>query len=388
MTDKADPDISKPRLALLVNMVAPYRVPVYSRLAEFFDLHVLHGKMEGNRNWKETEVPGAAVRQAWGWQWTFQRTESGKVIDKRFFHITPGYLTELVRIRPEAIISNEVGFRTFVALTYGALFRVPVWVWWGGTLHTERNLDRVRRIIRRIAAKLVKHWISYGQTTTEYLLSLGISHSRILQIQNCVDESWYINPAPPSLPGILRPVVLHVGQFIGRKGVNQLIEAAATLQSEGLEFSLVLVGDGPDKAELQKQATDLNLRDVHFIAARSPEKMASYYHNADVLVFPTIHDVWGLVANEAILSGLPVLCSKYAGCAAELFAPECIFDPLDPGEFVSALRKAVRGEIPRADPAVLKTSREVAEMIAVAIRAAMERKMKENAQRWRQSESG
>jgi glycosyltransferase involved in cell wall biosynthesis len=378
--------VSKPKVALLVNLVAPYRVPVYSRLAEYFNLHILHGKMEGNRNWKEAEVRGATLRRAWGWQCTFKRRAFGKVIDKRFLHITPGYFTELVRIRPDAIISNEIGLRTFLALTYGALFRVPVWAWWGGTLHTERNLDTARKVLRRIAAKLVEHWISYGQTSTEYLLSLGVSRSRILQIQNCVDESWYINPVSSGLPNILHPVVLHVGQFIGRKGANQLIEAAATLQSEGLEFSLLLVGNGPDKAELQTQVTNLHLRNVHFIAAQPPEKMAFYYCGADALVFPTLQDVWGLVANEAILSGLPVLCSKYAGCAPELFASECIFDPLDPSEFVSAFRKAVRGQIPRTDPAVLKTSGEVAEMIARTIRAVMEQKMKDNAQSWRQSE--
>ena len=63
--------------------------------------------------------------------------------------------------------------------------------------------------------------------------------------------------------------------------------------------------------------------------------MPATYRSADVLIFPTLEDVWGLVANEAELCGLPVLCSKYAGCAKEIFTAESIFDPMDTSDFVN-----------------------------------------------------
>jgi hypothetical protein len=77
--------------------------------------------------------------------------------------------------------------------------------------------------------------------------------------------------------------------------------------------------------------------------------------------------VWGLVANEAILSGVPVLCSRYAGCAPELFDSESIFDPADEQEFVAALRRAVTGQLPRADKSRLRSSAAVGELIANAV---------------------
>jgi glycosyltransferase involved in cell wall biosynthesis len=80
------------------------------------------------------------------------------------------------------------------------------------------------------------------------------------------------------------------------------------------------------------------------------------YRSADALIFPTLEDVWGLVANEAILSGLPVLCSQYAGCAHELFAPESIFDPHDINEFEEKLRIATEGRLSKPDPSRLKTT--------------------------------
>jgi glycosyltransferase involved in cell wall biosynthesis len=87
--------------------------------------------------------------------------------------------------------------------------------------------------------------------------------------------------------------------------------------------------------------------------------MPSVYRSADLLVFPTLEDVWGLVANEAILSGIPVLCSKYAGCAPELFTSENIFSPEDLTEFTQKLREAISGRLPGPDPSRLKTTLQI-----------------------------
>ena len=133
------------------------------------------------------------------------------------------------------------------------------------------------------------------------------------------------------------------------KALSCCCGAAAILQKEGVRFSLLLTGSGPGKPAAERLANELSLRNVFFQPARPPEEMPSVYRSADVLVFPTLEDVWGLVANEAILSGLPVLCSKYAGCAEELLDSECIFDPENTQEFVTKLRKAIEGALPRPD---------------------------------------
>jgi glycosyltransferase involved in cell wall biosynthesis len=358
----------KPTITLLVNLIAPSRIGVYERLASAMNLIILHGGMESNRDtWKEANVHGACVRRVAGWQLPLTKRDNGKVIDHRYLHLEPGYITELVRRRPDAVITFEIGFRTIVGLAYGACFRKPVWVWWGGTAHTERQVGRFRMWVRRIVARWAKQWISYGQTSTEYLLSLGVPKDRILQVQNCVDETWYGNSVEPALDVRPKPVFLYVGQMIARKGVAEFLHAAARLQQEGLTFSTVLVGGGRDSAQLMTLANELHLENISFYPAQAAELMPAFYRSGDVLIFPTMEDVWGLVANEAVLSGLPVLCSRYAGCAPELFNPECIFDPADEEQFVAALRKAVRGELPRTDRSRLKRSAEVGDLIANAV---------------------
>jgi glycosyltransferase involved in cell wall biosynthesis len=361
---------SKMKLALMINMIAPARLPLYSGLAERFNLLVLHGGTESNRDsWLDMEkkLPNARVSRAWGWQFRIPRKVNGTVFDYQYIHVNPGLLWELLRFRPDAVISNEMGLRTVLALFYGTLFRRPVWVWWGGTVHTERKAGLFRKALRLLISRWARHWISYGHTSTAYLIGLKIPSSRIVEVQNGVDERIFESTSTPEFDIRPKPVLLCVGQLIARKGVDLLLDAAACLQREGETFSLLFVGSGPDKQVFGQRVKDLQLSNVHFLSSRTPENMSSVYRSADALIFPTLEDVWGLVANEAILCGLPVLCSKYAGCAEELFTEQSIFDPKDPAEFVAKLRQAVRGELPRPMPWRLVSTPHSVERLASAV---------------------
>lgn len=331
------------KLAVLTNILSPYRLPLYERLAVHFRLAIYHGGPERNRReWAGLQLGGGTqVKKSWGVQIPLPKRRNGNSIDTRFIHIAPGILTDLLRFSPDVIISNEMGFRSLIAVVYGFVFRTPVWVWWGGTCHTERRLGVFRRVIRRAFRRWVKHWITYGETSTRYLLTLGVDRSRILQIQNCVDDQLFVPEGPRAFQITPRPVVLYVGQLVKRKGVSHLIRAAATLQHEGLPVSLLIVGSGPEEMTLKRLVQELKARDVHFNGGLAPGQMPAVYRSADLLVLPTLEDVWGLVVNEALLSGIPVLCSKYAGCAQELLPQGAIFDPLDEEEFARVLREVL-----------------------------------------------
>jgi glycosyltransferase involved in cell wall biosynthesis len=350
------------KVALLTNMIAPYRLPLYSVLADQFELLLLHGGREANRDsWTgiEEALPNARVVRAWGWQIRHARRVNGEVFDEKFLHVTPGVIWHLLRFQPDAVISTEMGFRSMIALVYGTLLRKPVWIWWGGTVHSERNIGPLRKVLRKAFALWADRWVTYGQTSTEYLLRLGVKRDRILESQNAIDEERFKDSVEPAWEIQPRPVVLHVGQFIERKGIGSLLNAAASLQQNGREFSLLLVGSGRDKQALESRAQALGLKNVHFRPGQTSDKMPSVYRSADLVVFPTLEDVWGLVANEAILSGVPVLCSKYAGCASELFAPESIFSPEDLNEFSQKLAAAISGGLSKTDPSRLKTTKQL-----------------------------
>jgi glycosyltransferase involved in cell wall biosynthesis len=371
--------IRKTRVALLLNIIAPSRLRLYSVLADHFDLLVLHGGAEANRDsWKglEKALPNAQVARAWGWQFHYAKKVAGEVFDEKFVHLAPGFALGLLRFRPDVVISNEMGFRTLIALAYGTIFRKPVWVWWGGTLHTERSIGRLRSAIRNVISRWARHWISYGQSSTQYLLDLGVKRERILESQNGIDEEQFQTDTQPAWSIHPRPVVLYAGQFIERKGLGALLNAAAAVQKQGCEFSLLLVGNGRDKEAIEQRTRTLGLQNVHFRPAQTPDRMPSVYRSGDFLVFPTREDVWGLVANEAILSGIPVLCSKYAGCAHELFSEENIFDPESLDGFADKLGEAIAGRLPKPDRSRIKTTPEIANRIICAIEGSVSRQVR------------
>ena len=358
----------KPRVAILTNMLTPYRLPAYGALAERFEVTILHGGKEKNRTWK-LEIPTSLrVHKVWTIQIQMRKmTGVQGVTDTNYLHLNLGLLWQLPRLNPDVIVSHEMGLRTLMAIVYGKLARVPVWVWWGGTLHSERNVTSWRHRIRGFIVRHHKLWISYGTTSTEYLESIGVPRKQILQVQNCVPQETFLKV--PSRPGNWfkqepRPVILTVGQLLQRKGLDKLIEACGRLAARGFDFTLVIVGQGPERERLIELAKQNRIEHLMILSNQPQPALNEIYRAADVFVFPTLEDVWGLVVNEALWAGTPVLCSKYAGCAPELLPDSSIFDPMAPESFDAALVKIFDHSVCPPDRSRLKTWQEVGEMIS------------------------
>lgn len=141
--------VFRPRLAILTNIVAPYRVPIFRVLDQYFELRIfIAGHESGRGTWDTVGASsGLCVRRSWGFTVPLVASAGQEIWDRRYVSITPGYLADLLRFRPHAIITTEMGLRTLIGLLYGTLTRTPVWVWWGGTLHTERSRIMVKRVL-------------------------------------------------------------------------------------------------------------------------------------------------------------------------------------------------------------------------------------------------
>jgi len=352
-------------------MLTPYRLSAYRHLGEQFDTTILHGGTERNRTWSLNIPESLTCRKVWTLQIEMRKKNGiSGVSDTAFVHINIGLLWWLPQSHPDVIVSHEMGLRTILAIIYGKLFRIPVWVWWGGTLHSEKNISKLRAYLRRILVKVVTRWISYGETTTEYLTSIGVPHRLILQIQNCVPQEVFLTP--PLQPASWfstspKPIILTVGQLVQRKGLDKLIEACGRLSKSGYTFTLVIVGQGPEHQRLIEMASRNRIDNFIIIPNQAPPVLNEIYRAADVFVFPTLEDVWGLVVNEALWTGTPVLCSKYAGCAPELLPASNIFDPMSPDNFDSALSKIFDGSLGPPDLTRLKTWQEVGHTLCRAL---------------------
>ncbi len=358
------------RGAILTNMLVPGRFQMFNVIGRAFELTVLTSKHESNRmRWQPVpkSLRNFSVRESFCYLLTTRKRCNGRTLDFKYLQVPLGLFQDLLRLRPRWVISTEMGARTLIALLYSSVAGIPLWVWWGGTIFTERRIGFLRRVVRKFLVTHVKHWISYGTSSTEYLNSIGVSSSRILTIQNCAAPLPHKTCSARSRVESDRFRFLYVGQLIARKGVDVLIRCVASLRAEGLCCSLTLVGSGQERSSLQRLASDLGLPDVHFVGGVLPDDTWRFYANADCLVLPTMEDVWGLVVNEAILAGVPVLCSIYAGCADELVPLEYRFDPASPEDLKRALRRAFQGKVKPIPVSVLRTPQSVAEDVIADI---------------------
>jgi glycosyltransferase involved in cell wall biosynthesis len=106
------------------------------------------------------------------------------------------------------------------------------------------------------------------------------------------------------------PVVLHVGRIAAEKNLAALISAYAAVRAQAPNSRLVLVGDGPARAELQARCPD-----AIFAGMRRGEDLATHYASADVFLFPSLTETYGNVTIEALASGLAVVAFDYAAAA-------------------------------------------------------------------------
>jgi glycosyltransferase involved in cell wall biosynthesis len=139
---------------------------------------------------------------------------------------------------------------------------------------------------------------------------------------------------------------LYAGRLVPEKGGFDLLRAYGALGPEvRKDVGLVFVGDGPARSALLQLAAASNQGVVRFASFAQREQLAAYYALADVFVFPTHTDPWGLVVNEAMACGLPVISSSAAGCVADLVESGwngCIFSAGDVGQLACALDDLAR----------------------------------------------
>src|SRR5579875_4123594 len=116
MANRKETVPGKLRLAILVNTIAPYRVPIYAQLANHFNTLVLHGGTEANRHWEAEAPPSFRSERVPSLQLRLRKqTGFRRISDTSYVHLNFGLAWALPRFRPDAIVSNELGMRTLLA---------------------------------------------------------------------------------------------------------------------------------------------------------------------------------------------------------------------------------------------------------------------------------
>jgi glycosyltransferase involved in cell wall biosynthesis len=238
-------------------------------------------------------------------------------------------LSALNKIRPNFVLCGGYNYLASWELAFWTkLHGVPLLLWSESTASDQRRRHRLVEFMKERFLGMCGAFVVPGKASLQYLKDLGIAENRIFSAPNAVDIRFFATSAEAarrdefkvcarlSLPS---RYFLYVGRLVRAKGVFELVEAYSQLDDEiRAKVGLVFVGDGPERSELMERTSRTAPGTVQYHGFVHREGLPEFYALADALIFPTHSDTWGLVVNEAMSCGLPVIVTSVAGCGLDL----------------------------------------------------------------------
>lgn len=339
---------SRHRVVLLTEIIAPYRIPVFNVLAqqEGVDLHVIFLAKTDRalRQWRiyKDEI-GFSYQVLPSWRW---RTGRGNLLLNR------GLWSALNQANPEVILCGGYNYlASWEALGWARRRRIRFVLWSESNREDRRSGSTWVESLKKNFLRRCDAYVVPGNSAFAYLQELGSKTQNIFTAPNAVDNAYFTAAAGSARAqgdshrqrlGLPQRFVLYSGRLVLGKGVLDLLDAYAMLDSTLREqVSLVFAGEGDARGRLTALAEGIRPGRISFRGFAQREELAVLYSLAEALILPTHTDAWGLVVNEAMACGLPIVVTSVAGCARDLVQDGWngwVVPPREPGRLASAIR--------------------------------------------------
>jgi glycosyltransferase involved in cell wall biosynthesis len=296
------------KVALVLNIPTPYRVPVFQRVsaAVDIDLHLIYcSHTEPDR------------------EWVLERSTLSEIFLKdrmirwrgRFIHFGAGVWRELRRLNPDVVITGGYNPTHLIAFMYCVLTGVRHISNTDGDVESENGLSVLHRAVRRAVSTRTQAYIGPSDSSLRLFESWGVSSGRVFKAPLSVD-----NEAFDSKQSIDREFdVLFCGRLTDVKDpIFALAVSAEIAEKLNRKIRVLILGSGPLADAVDAMAATLSSIIVTRPGFVQPDEIASWFQRCRLFLFPTDWDPWGLVVNEACAAGLPVLATPNAGAAREL----------------------------------------------------------------------
>lgn len=301
------------KVLYLTNLSSPYRVDFFNLLSKYCDLTVLfERKIAGNRNdeWYNNtfDFNGIFLKSRNIGNEASISFEVVKYLKQKYdLIILGGYST------PTAMIASMYMKVHKISYVLNAD---------GGFINYDEG--KVIKFIKTFFISSAKYWLSSGKETNKYLIYYGAKKNRIydypftsLKAIDILNEP-VLKTEKEKLKrefGVpYNKVMLSIGQFIPRKGFDWMIESYRDLNRD---IGIYIIGGKPTKEYLNLKRK-YKMDNLHFIDFQDKEVIKKWYQLADIFVLPTREDIWGLVVNEAMAQGLPVITTDKCIAGLEL----------------------------------------------------------------------
>jgi len=344
--------MKKYRVILINDYVAPFKRPLFEKLSQssLVDLQVYFlSQSAANRRWK------VELNEEFNYKVLPKIELNFQGHDLFYYRVNPTFLFRLAREHYDLLITHgwfdsacQTGF--LVSKMIGK----PCIIYSESTMYEQSLLRWISLPLIRFIVKHSDACIATGKRAREYFIYLGADERKIFTANLTVDVDHFRRVSrlakkdkcrmKQSLGIKTEKVILYVGRLTERKGVRHLVEAYRQLRKDYHDVSLLILGYGYQEQGLKELCRSQNIPDVHFVGHVEIEKMPRFYGIADLFVLPSRRDTWGLVLNEAMACGLPVVTTRKVGASEDLVREGVngyIVAEEKPAEIYAAIKKIV-----------------------------------------------
>lgn len=297
------------RVAFVTNLATYYRRPLFDALAEEHEVD-FYFFSRGSERYVTSALAGDALHYA---EDSYRRWE---IAGQAFI---PDLATRLRGERYDVVVKCLNGKLMTPWVAGLALARaVPLVVWTGMWYHPRTTLHRLSAPLTRALYAHADALVVYGEHVRHFLVDeQGVEDAKIFTAGQAVDGEKFERAAESRSGQPSSPEVVYVGQLEARKGVGGLLEAFARVNNPSARLSII--GDGSMRRQIESQIDGAT--NVELLGHLPQDELASRLAGARCLVIPSVttrvdREPWGLVVNEAMHSGIPVIASDAVGAAA------------------------------------------------------------------------
>ncbi len=301
------------------------------------------GFTEGYENSFSVELVGKTRR--------IETSQSSVGYNPGFDLLSPEIINRLFRFKPQVIFTLAFSLWSFLAVLLKPLFGWKIIIFYEGSAPTIDSCNSKFRILwRRIITYFVDALITNNQRGKLYLTNIlnadeDLVCVRPIEVPDVKAMTIGLDDIKSLNLKLQHPIFLFVGQVITRKGIHLLLKTCELLQKQNCcDYTLIVIGDGSQRNELEDFTQKYGLNNnVKWLGWIEYSALSNYFQIADVFVFPTLEDTWGMVVLEAMVFGKPILCSKWAGACEMVVEGEngYIFDPYQPENLAKMMKNFI-----------------------------------------------
>ncbi|MBE9135943.1 glycosyltransferase family 4 protein [Nodosilinea sp. LEGE 07088] len=280
-------------------------------------------------NYELSLVEFGEVSETYSWQQSDQEVPYRRVIlskqsaeGQTWVMLSWRLLSALNNLQPEIVILCGYGIKGMLVGLLWSLFHQKPAILLSDSKENDSLRNSIKEFIKSLIIQKYDAALVAGQLHKQYLCNLGMPRNAIFVGYDVVENKRFCRKEIKDLPKPLdRPYFLAVNRFIAKKNLHRIIQAYADYrqQTNTKPWDLVLCGDGELYPQIEQKVSVLGLESsVHMPGFLQLEELLPYYAHAQCFIHASLQEQWGLVVNEAMAAGLPVIVSNCCGCFEDL----------------------------------------------------------------------